>query len=62
VTSLHALLAGQPVGSWAVLDHDMTRILATGPTPEEAIRAARPLLAADDPGVVVQVRDWMAET
>jgi hypothetical protein len=39
--TLSALLAGQPIGTWVVLDPDMSRVLSAAPTVEEAIRQAR---------------------
>ncbi|HVV53292.1 MAG TPA: hypothetical protein VHO06_26785 [Polyangia bacterium] len=38
--ALGAVLEGQPAGVWVVLDPDMTRILASANTPEEALRNA----------------------
>ena len=37
---LSVILAGQPVGMWVVLDPDMTKIIGTALTPEEALRQA----------------------
>jgi hypothetical protein len=38
--SLASLLAGQEAGTWVVLTADMSRILSTASTPEEAIEKA----------------------
>jgi hypothetical protein len=38
--ALSALLAGQPAGTWVVLDPDMSRILGAALTIEEAISQA----------------------
>jgi hypothetical protein len=38
--SLSTLLAGQAPGMWVVLTADMSRILSTASTPEEAIEKA----------------------
>jgi len=38
--SLDALLAEQPIGTWVVLDSEMTSILGAAPTPEEAMLRA----------------------
>jgi hypothetical protein len=62
VTRLDILLAGHAAGTWVALDHDMTRILATGQTADEAIRAARPLVTDGQRPVLIQVRGWMAGT
>lgn len=35
---LDAILAGQPVGTWVVLDSEMTTILGAASTPQEAMR------------------------
>jgi hypothetical protein len=39
-SSLSALLAGQKAGTWVVLTADMSTILSTASTPEEAIDKA----------------------
>lgn len=46
--SLGALLAGQAVGTWVVLDPDMRRILSAAQTPEEALRQAHIIPTAFD--------------
>lgn len=57
---LRVLLADLPVGSWVVLDHDMTKILGKGETPDDAVHASRAVLTEGERPVIVQVRDWMA--
>ena len=42
--SLDAVLAGQRVGAWVVLDDDMTHVLAAADTPEEAMFRAEEAL------------------
>ena len=45
---LDALLTSQPVGTWVVLDPEMSKILGAARTPEEAIRRAHlPPVASD---------------
>jgi hypothetical protein len=39
--SLGPVLAGQPVGTWVVLDADLKNVLGAAATPEEAIRQAQ---------------------
>jgi len=57
--SLTSVLAGQPVGTWVILDPGMTTILSTAQTPEEALRKAaiEPDSANGKRPVMVQVSD-----
>jgi hypothetical protein len=58
--SLASLLVGQPPGRWVVLDSQMTKILGTAETPEEAlVRAAvfKSSESSEDRPVMVQVPD-----
>jgi hypothetical protein len=64
--TLDALLAGQPAGTWVVLDPDLSRILSAAKTAEEAIRLAaqiRPPALGEATGerpVMIQVPDLSA--
>lgn len=55
--SLDDLLAGQPIGTWVVLDHHMSRILSAAQTVEDAIREAHIDPAIDERPVMLQVPD-----
>jgi len=59
--SLSGLLEGQPVGTWVVLTPDMTAILSTASTPEEALEKAHisssPDVAVEERPVMIQVPD-----
>ena len=54
--TLDVLLAGQPVGTWVVLDAKMSRVLSTGSTVADAIREAHIDSAGERP-VMIQVPD-----
>jgi hypothetical protein len=59
---LDALLTGQPVGTWVVLDASMSKILGAAKTPEEAMRKAHiPRGMSGGPGskrpVMLQIPD-----
>ena len=59
--ALDALLAGHKVGTWVVLDANMSRVLGAGRTPESAMKRAGVSPVAKDPTakrpVMVQVPD-----
>jgi hypothetical protein len=40
-SKLEVLLAGQPVGTWVILDPGMSKVLGAAKTPEAAMRKAR---------------------
>jgi len=59
--ALDALLAGHKVGTWVVLDANMSRVIGAGRTPESAMRRAQVAPVAQNPNakrpVMVQVPD-----
>lgn len=62
IPSLSALLQGQEAGTWVVLSPDMSQILSTAKTPEEALEKAHlgPEASGktlDERPVMVQVPD-----
>lgn len=54
--ALDAVLAGQPIGTWVLLDTGMSRVLGAGQTVEEAIRNAKLDPSGERP-VMIQVPD-----
>jgi hypothetical protein len=60
---LDAVLAGEPVGNWVVLDPGMTKILGSAASPAKALVNARERAAASSNGsavaqpVLIQVPD-----
>lgn len=62
IPSLSELLEGQKAGTWVVLSPDMSQILSTAKTPEEAMERANISVGApgktiDERPVMVQVPD-----
>jgi hypothetical protein len=60
--AIEALLAGQPVGAWVVLDPEMSRVLGAGRTIDEALREAKSTtipfaLTTGQPPVMIEVPD-----
>jgi hypothetical protein len=60
--ALEVLLAGRPAGAWVALDPQLSRVLGSGRTIEEALREVRSatnsfVLTLGQPPVILQIPD-----